>query len=671
MNYKIWIFIMALSLFALPRQSTAAPRPLIDDIQIRQLMQVPERTMRIAKDPRDRSLYLQTASGDIFNIYMLPPDAEIAPLVARGEMDSDSGNFSWTQFNLEGDIPAGVPIEAIRDVAKAGSLSDTNPVNSKLYLLNADDNTIMVLPRTVVASAPEIGFAFLRALYIDDTGIFYVIRDVERARSPFAKRLYSSADHGLNDTQGLAIGPDGTMYVGGNRRQGDTNIITIVKGVLDPATGQRSWSTLARTEPIPRGDVGAFNHFHPAVAVDHAGRFVYVNSGSRTEHGELAEMNGQFPDLREAPLSSAILRVPTDGEELLIPAEAEALAASGFYFSDGHRNAFDLTIGPEGELFATENGPDWDMSDEINWVREGHHYGFPWRMGEYDNPQRFPDYDPSQDPLLQNNSWAKQNNLFYNDPTFPPPPVERFAEPILNLGPDANSYRALDGQIIDGSDNGKATFTLTAHSSPLGLVFDSDMAMAPPFKGSGFVLRIGGSIASLINPFADPDQDLLQLELEKTPDGENYQARVRRLVAGFDSPIDAEIIDNRIFVVEWGDTRGLWEITLPKNIATAVEEEAVAVLPTDAVLMQNYPNPFNPNTTIEYRVDAFVAVEVAIFDALGQKVRTLIAAEQAPGLYRLQWDGRTDMGLEAASGVYMYRLIAGSQRETRRLTLIK
>ena len=106
MNYKIWIFIMALSLFALPRQSTAAPRPLIDDIQIRQLMQVPERTMRIAKDPRDRSLYLQTASGDIFNIYMLPPDADIAPLVARGELDSDSGNFSWTQFNLEGDIPS-------------------------------------------------------------------------------------------------------------------------------------------------------------------------------------------------------------------------------------------------------------------------------------------------------------------------------------------------------------------------------------------------------------------------------------------------------------------------------------------------------------------------------------------------------------------------------------
>ena len=127
MNCTIWIFIMALSLFALPRESTAAPKPLTDDIQIRQLMQVPERTMRIAKDPRDRSLYLQTASGDIFNIHMLPPDADIAPLVARGELDSDSGDFSWTQFNLDGDIPDGVPIEAIRDVASLLQISTPSP----------------------------------------------------------------------------------------------------------------------------------------------------------------------------------------------------------------------------------------------------------------------------------------------------------------------------------------------------------------------------------------------------------------------------------------------------------------------------------------------------------------------------------------------------------------
>ena len=651
-------------------QSTAAPRPLIDDIQIRQLMKVPERTMRIAKDPGDQSLYLQTASGDIYKVLILPPDTEILPLVARGVLNPDNGEISWTQFNLEGNIPPGVPIEGVREAGAAGSLSDTNPIDSKLYLLNTDDNAVMILPRTVVAGPPELGFNFVRALYIDEEGVFYVVRDVERARVPALQRLYTSADHGLNDTQGLAIGPDGSMYVGGNRRQGNANIITVVKGAFDPATGARTWTPLARTEPIPRGDVGAFNHFHPAVAVDREGRFVYINSGSRTEHGELAEMGGDFPGLREAPLSSAILRVPTDGADIVIPANAEALNASGFHFSDGHRNAFDLTIGPEGHLFATENGPDWDLSDEINWVREGRHYGFPWRMGGIDNPQRFPDYNPNDDPYLQNNSWAKQNDLFYNDPTYPPPPDVHFADAIINLGPDANSYRTPEGQIVNGSDDGAPVFTLTAHSSPLGLVFDTDMAMAPPFKGSGFVLRIGGSIASLINPFADPDQDLLQLQLEKTADGENYQARVHRLVDGFDSPIDAEIVDNRIFVIEWGDTRGLWEIALPMNAVTAVEETGDA-LPEDTALLQNFPNPFNPSTTIEYRIDAHVAVELNIYDALGRKVRTLVDAQQAPGHYALQWDGRDDSGARAASGVYIYRLSAGGYRETRRLTLLK
>ena len=667
---RIGSLLALTGLLVLPQQSEADPRPLRDDIQVRQLLQVPQRTMRIAKDPRDNALYLQTITGDISKIQIRQPGEELLPLVARGVRDSDTGEFTWTHFNPEGEAPAGVPIDAVRQAAADGSRTDRNPVDDTLYLLNTDDNTVFVLPRTVVAGPADFGIDYLKALFIDDEGVFYVVRDVERANTPNAQRLYSSADHGLNDTQGLAIGPDGTMYVGGNRREGDTTIITVVKGILDPASGERTWSVLARTEPIPRGDVGAFNHTHPAVAIDPAGRFVYINSGSRTEHGELAEMGGQFPGLREAPLSSAILRVPADGDDIVIPADEEALAASGFMFSDGHRNAFDLTFGPGGELFAADNGPDWDLSDEINWVREGRHYGFPWRMGDNDNPQQFPDYDVEQDPFLQDNSWAKQNDLFYNDPTYPPAPDIAFADPIINLGPDANSYRNFDGQVIDGSDDGKPVFTLTAHSSPLGLTFDNAMAMAPPFTGSGFVLRIGGSIASLINSFDDPDQDLLHIDLKKTPDGQNYEAHVTRLVGGFDSPIDAEIIGNHIYVIEWGDTRGLWEITLPMNIVTAVEEEADA-LPSDSALLQNYPNPFNPTTTIEYRVDAFVPVKLSIYDTLGQKVRTLVDAQQAPGRYRLQWDGRTDAGIPVGSGVYMYRLVAGTHQETRRLTLIK
>ena len=67
-----------------------------------------------------------------------------------------------------------------------------------------------------------------------------------------------------------------------------------------------------------------------------------------------------------------------------------------------------------------------------------------------------------------------------------------------------------------------------------------------------------------------PSEDLLHLDLAKI--GDNYEARVTRIVGGFSNPIDAEIIGNRIYVIEWGGGRGLWEIVLPQ----ATTETAVA-----------------------------------------------------------------------------------------------
>jgi flagellar hook assembly protein FlgD len=95
------------------------------------------------------------------------------------------------------------------------------------------------------------------------------------------------------------------------------------------------------------------------------------------------------------------------------------------------------------------------------------------------------------------------------------------------------------------------------------------------------------------------------------------------------------------------------------------------VRPDGSALLQNYPNPFNSNTTIEYRIDTLVFVELQIYDALGKKIRTLIDEQQGPGHYRLQWDGLTDGGVVVGSGVYMYRLVAGAYRETLRLSLIR
>ena len=71
-------------------------------------------------------------------------------------------------------------------------------------------------------------------------------------------------------------------------------------------------------------------------------------------------------------------------------------------------------------------------------------------------------------------------------------------------------------------------------------------------------------------PFNDASQDLLDLELTKLGDT-NYQARVRRIVGGFSNPIDAEIIGNRIYVIEYGGSFGIWEVTIPRRLSIAGE----------------------------------------------------------------------------------------------------
>jgi hypothetical protein len=67
---------------------------------------------------------------------------------------------------------------------------------------------------------------------------------------------------------------------------------------------------------------------------------------------------------------------------------------------------------------------------------------------------------------------------------------------------------------------------------------------------------------SVAGPFRDASQDLLDLNLTKLGDT-NYQMTATRLVGNFANPIDAEIIGNRIYVIEYGGNQGIWEVTFP------------------------------------------------------------------------------------------------------------
>ena len=226
-----------------------------------------------------------------------------------------------------------------------------------------------------------------------------------------------------------------------------------------------------------------------------------------------------------------------------------------------------FTVSRNGDLFGADNGPDRDMSDELNWLREGNHYGFPWRMGGADNPQQFPEYDPQQDLLL--NPVNNTVGLYHNDPGFPPPSTP-FTDPVINLGPDADRFRdPQTGEVRDSSDSGLTLSTFTAHRSSLGLVFDTERVLRGQLRGDGFMLSwtAGSPDGSGPGPFMDPSQDLVHLDLKKRKD--HYEARVHRIVGGFQRPIDAEIVARSIYVLEFGfpsefDSGGLWVVSLSR-----------------------------------------------------------------------------------------------------------
>jgi hypothetical protein len=101
----------------------------------------------------------------------------------------------------------------------------------------------------------------------------------------------------------------------------------------------------------------------------------------------------------------------------------------------------------------------------------------------------------------------------------------------------------------------------------------------------------------------------------------------------------------------------------PDNVS-GVEETHLS--PALLRLEQNYPNPFNPSTTIQYVLPSRTHVALVVYNILGQRVAELVNEEKDAGHYEYRFDAT---GL--ASGVYLYRLQAGSFVQTRRMVVVK
>ncbi|VAX27407.1 hypothetical protein MNBD_IGNAVI01-69 [hydrothermal vent metagenome] len=97
---------------------------------------------------------------------------------------------------------------------------------------------------------------------------------------------------------------------------------------------------------------------------------------------------------------------------------------------------------------------------------------------------------------------------------------------------------------------------------------------------------------------------------------------------------------------------------------TDVEENVVT--PKVFALSQNYPNPFNPTTIIQYSIPTNNFVTLKVYDVLGREVKTLVSKEQSAGVYNVEFNASS-----LTSGVYFYRIEAGSFVSVRKLMLLK
>jgi hypothetical protein len=99
------------------------------------------------------------------------------------------------------------------------------------------------------------------------------------------------------------------------------------------------------------------------------------------------------------------------------------------------------------------------------------------------------------------------------------------------------------------------------------------------------------------------------------------------------------------------------------------------LLPDKFQLYQNYPNPFNPTTTIRFDIPStgakVVDTKLIIYNSLGQLIKNLYNENLSAGSYEIQWNGTTDVGNRAASGIYFAVFRADGFTQTKKLVLLK
>jgi glucose/arabinose dehydrogenase len=188
---------------------------------------------------------------------------------------------------------------------------------------------------------------------------------------------------------GIALDRGGRLYIVGNRFDLDfvpqMNHTTVYRTGEPVRDGQPIDPKPWVTADIPFA-IDVFQHSVGSIAQGPDG-FMYVSSGSRTDHGEAGNDPKRSKE-GETDLSACIWRLDPKQEHPQIEV-----------FARGLRNAFGFCWDGQGDMYATENGPNANPPEEVNLIAKGRHYGFPFQFADWDH-KAYPD-QPSASPGLK------------------------------------------------------------------------------------------------------------------------------------------------------------------------------------------------------------------------------------------------------------------------------
>ncbi|MDQ3438903.1 MAG: PQQ-dependent sugar dehydrogenase [Planctomycetota bacterium] len=312
------------------------------------------------------------------------------------------------------------------------------------------------------------------------------------------KQLFEGAKYVSGEVSafGMTLDKEGRLYVIANVRDASVkpnlNRVTIFRSSGKHESDPADLKPWLKTE-YPYG-VNNFNHGVGHIAQGPDG-FLYVSSGSRTDANEASE-DLNFSSEGETPLTACIWRLDPKSDKPTIEV-----------FAHGLRNPYGFCWDDEGRLIATENGPNLDPPEELNEIKQGCHYGFPYQFS----------------------NWSRNPYKHIG----PAPADLKMTPPILNVGPDGGVQKA-----------GKPIGTFDAHSSPAGIVFLGD-SFPEKDRRTFLVPRFG----NMIEQVPDVGFDVLQVRLREAT-GDSREAEVKTFMKPVSRPVDIHISGGKVYLVE-------------------------------------------------------------------------------------------------------------------------